>query len=300
MTKKPKLKPAKEQEIEVEEDRYQMDPFLVRREATLILLARRAFNRRTIIFFNEKKQCSRALILFTMFGLKAAEVHGNMSQQERMVGIEKFQSGEVDFLLCTDLVARGLDIPAVKAVLNFSFPVEPKRYLHRIGRTARAGSHGVAVTLCNEEERKDIKKLTRKLNQSIAPYMLNAKQVVATHEFIAKTLDPIIHEMDLEIQADKEIEQAYKEALRAENLVKYKHEIMSRPKSEWFTTKKKTDELKKESKKDLKNIKSNFEGQLATMAPLFKGQGKKKRDQKKDAKQAAINGSSKFANDAEA
>lgn len=69
-----------DEEIEVEEDRYQMDPFLVRREATLILLARKAFNRRTIVFFNEKKQVSRALILFMMFGLKAVEVHGNMTQ----------------------------------------------------------------------------------------------------------------------------------------------------------------------------------------------------------------------------
>lgn len=53
----------------------------------------------------------------------------------------------------------------VKTVINFSFPTEPKRYLHRIGRTARAGSHGVAITICNDEERKEIKKLTRKLGQ---------------------------------------------------------------------------------------------------------------------------------------
>ena len=84
-----------------------------------------------------------------------------------MEAIEKFQRGEVDYLLATDLVARGLDINNVKSVLNFSFPTEPKRYLHRIGRTARAGSSGVAVTLCNDEERKDIKKLSRKLNVTI-------------------------------------------------------------------------------------------------------------------------------------
>ena len=112
-----------------------------------------------------------------MFGLKAVEVHGNMSQAERMDGIEQFQRGDVDYLLCTDLVARGLDIPAVKAVLNFSFPVEPKRYLHRIGRTARAGSHGVSVTLCNDEERKEIKKLLRKLNQNINTYVLQNKLI---------------------------------------------------------------------------------------------------------------------------
>jgi superfamily II DNA/RNA helicase len=80
-----------------------------------------------------------------------------------MESIERFQRGEVDYLLATDLLARGIDISSIKTVINFSFPNEPKRYLHRIGRTARAGSHGVAITICNDEERKEIKKLTRKL-----------------------------------------------------------------------------------------------------------------------------------------
>ena len=81
------VKPEEEEEVvekeekeeKVIEDRYQIDPFLVRREASLILLAKKGFNKRTIIFFNEKKQVSRGMILFTMFGLKAVEVHGNMS-----------------------------------------------------------------------------------------------------------------------------------------------------------------------------------------------------------------------------
>ena len=80
-----------------------------------------------------------------------------------MIAIEKFQKGEVDYMLATDLLARGIDIAEVKTVINFNFPNEPKRYLHRIGRTARAGSHGVSITICNDEERKEIKKLTRKL-----------------------------------------------------------------------------------------------------------------------------------------
>ena len=75
--------------------------------------------------------------------------------------------GKCDFLIATDLIARGLDITNVKAVVNFCFPTEPKRFLHRIGRTARAGQHGVAITLCNEEERKELKKLNRKLNQTL-------------------------------------------------------------------------------------------------------------------------------------
>jgi len=104
------------------------------------------------------------MALLTIFGFKAAEIHSNKTQDERLKALESFQKGEVDYLIGTDVISRGLDIPNVRTVINFSFPTEPKRYLHRIGRTARAGQHGIAVNLCNEEERKELKKLTRKLN----------------------------------------------------------------------------------------------------------------------------------------
>ena len=63
-----------------------------------------------------------------------------------MIAIEKFQKGEVDYMLATDLLARGIDIAEVKTVINFNFPNEPKRYLHRIGRTGRAEKKGMALT----------------------------------------------------------------------------------------------------------------------------------------------------------
>lgn len=99
--------------------KYQIDPFLVRREAALLALLKRGFHQRCIIFYNQKAQCRRAHLLLSCFGLKCAQIHGNMSQTDRMVAIEKFQRGEVDYLLATDLVARGLDISNVKSVLNF-------------------------------------------------------------------------------------------------------------------------------------------------------------------------------------
>lgn len=108
----------------------------------------------------------------------------------------------MDYLLATDLVARGLDISGVKCVLNFSFPTEPKRYLHRIGRTARAGNSGVAITLCNDEERKDIKKLSKKLGQGVTPYNLQQKAISQMHDFIVTTIDPIMHKIEKEIQED--------------------------------------------------------------------------------------------------
>ena len=84
--------------------------------------------------------------------------------------------------MATDLLARGIDIWSVKTVINFSFPTEPKRYLHRIGRTARAGSSGVSVTICNDEERKEIKKLLKKMNQNLNTFTVAHKQVVFEHE----------------------------------------------------------------------------------------------------------------------
>ncbi len=82
----------------------------------------------------------------------------------------------MDFLLATDLLARGLDIHGVNAVINFQFPREVSRYTHRIGRTARAGEAGVALTICDEDERKLLKKISRKEGQALT-YSVQLKTV---------------------------------------------------------------------------------------------------------------------------
>lgn len=102
-------------------------------------------------------------------------------------------------MLGTDLLARGIDIADVKTVINFSFPNEPKRYLHRIGRTARAGSHGVALTICNDEERKELKKLTRKLGQQLNTFTLQRQSVQKIFEVIYEDLDEIAKEIEIEL-----------------------------------------------------------------------------------------------------
>lgn len=94
-------------------------------------------------------------------------------------------------MLTTDLLARGLDINSVKVVLNFSFPVEPRRYIHRIGRTARAGASGVAVTFCNDEERKEIKKLSRKLNFGVSTFSIPKKNLLKYEQLIGDLTEPV-------------------------------------------------------------------------------------------------------------
>jgi len=144
-------------------------------------------------------------------------------------------------------------------VINFSFPTEPKRYLHRIGRTARAGATGVSITLTNEEERKEIKKLTRKMNQNLNSYMVNPKLITTCHNFIVSQVDAILHDIELELLEDHEMEKAYKEAMKAENMWKHRDEIESRPKSEWIMTAKEKSELKIKSKKNLKVMRKDFD-----------------------------------------
>lgn len=137
-------------------------------------------------------------------------------------------------MIATDLIARGLDISNVKAVINFAFPTEPKRFLHRIGRTARAGQHGVAITLCNEEERKELKKLNRKLNQNLNTFTVQQKFVEPIFLKIKGELDPIVNDIQCELENEREMREAMREIKRSENLIKYKNEISSRPRKEWF------------------------------------------------------------------
>lgn len=76
--------------------------------------------------------------------LQCVAIHGDISQSQRTAAVEKFKSGEVPLLIATDVAARGLDIPDVEAVINYSFPLTTEDYVHRIGRTGRAGKTGEA------------------------------------------------------------------------------------------------------------------------------------------------------------
>jgi ATP-dependent RNA helicase RhlE len=97
-------------------------------------------------------------------GIAANAIHGNKSQANRERALTLFRSGEVPVLIATDIAARGIDIPGVSHVINYDLPEVPEQYVHRIGRTARAGADGQAAAFCSPEERgllRDIERLTR-------------------------------------------------------------------------------------------------------------------------------------------
>ncbi|MEM6695811.1 MAG: DEAD/DEAH box helicase [Pseudomonadota bacterium] len=118
----------------------------------------------TLVFARTKHGAEKLKNGLVADGFAATSVHGNKSQGQRDRAIKQFRAGDMQILVATDVAARGIDIPTVGLVVNYELPNVPENYVHRIGRTARAGRSGVAVTLCASDEGKqlrDVEKLIR-------------------------------------------------------------------------------------------------------------------------------------------
>jgi superfamily II DNA/RNA helicase len=121
--------------------------------------------RQAIVFVNSKLGAARLARSFERDGLRTQALHGDKSQDERLKALAAFKAGEVDLLVATDVAARGLDIADLPAVFNFDVPFNAEDYVHRIGRTGRAGASGLAVTLVTRDDARliaDIEKLIKK------------------------------------------------------------------------------------------------------------------------------------------
>ncbi|MBL8379739.1 MAG: DEAD/DEAH box helicase [Burkholderiales bacterium] len=127
--------------------------------------------RQAIVFSNTKLGTARLARHLQQIGMKADAIHGDKSQAERLLALDRFKSGEVELLIATDVAARGLDIQEMPCVINYELPHSPEDYVHRIGRTGRAGQEGDAISLFAPEEEKyliDIEKLTKKKIERVA------------------------------------------------------------------------------------------------------------------------------------
>jgi ATP-dependent RNA helicase RhlE len=119
---------------------------------------------RVLVFTRTKHRANKVVTFLNRNRVQAAAIHGNKSQGARTQALEAFKSGKIKVLVATDIAARGIDIDDISHVINFELPNEPETYVHRIGRTARAGAEGTAYSLCAAEERdylRDIEKLIR-------------------------------------------------------------------------------------------------------------------------------------------
>ncbi|MEM6890398.1 MAG: DEAD/DEAH box helicase [Pseudomonadota bacterium] len=143
--------------------------FIAKAEKTALLiemLAKRP-GERTLVFARTKHGSDRLMKALVKAGFEAAAIHGNKSQGQRDRALAAFKSGETQVLVATDVAARGLDIPDVKVVYNFDLPNVPDAYVHRIGRTARAGKDGRAIAFCAPDEMDELRAIQKTVGCAI-------------------------------------------------------------------------------------------------------------------------------------
>ncbi|OWZ19594.1 DEAD/DEAH box RNA helicase [Phytophthora megakarya] len=219
------------------------------REAILLALCTRTFRTNTIVFMETKSHAHRMMIIFGLAGIKAAELHGNLMQRERLEALQKFRDGTVDILLCTDIAARGIDVRGVHAVINYEMPKDITTYVHRVGRTARAGRNGRAVTLTSESRRLVMKQVSRHCKGFVKSRAVPDPVIAqwkARIESMQEDVKLVMHEETLE----KRMREVEKEATRATNLLKHRDEINSRPARTWFMSEKEKKNVNERAEED--------------------------------------------------
>ncbi len=143
--------------------------------------------KQVIVFTNTKIGASRLAVLLVKSGVKASAIHGDKSQSERMAALEQFKRGEIEVLVATDVAARGLDIAELPCVINYDLPYNAEDYVHRIGRTGRAGAKGDAISLFTDSDDKFLADIEKLIKQKIVRLQLagfvadSAKPEVRNH-----------------------------------------------------------------------------------------------------------------------
>ena len=122
---------------------------------------------RVIVFTRTKRSADRVAETLDLGGVRVSALHGNKSQPARQKALEQFRSGRARVLVATDIAARGIDVIGISHVINFDLPGQPEDYVHRIGRTARAGASGVAISFCDAAEHGALRAIERMTGVSI-------------------------------------------------------------------------------------------------------------------------------------
>ncbi|KAK0857787.1 nucleolar DEAD-box protein required for synthesis of 60S ribosomal subunit [Friedmanniomyces endolithicus] len=190
----------------------------------LMYLCSEVHRDRVIIFFRQKKDAHRIRVVFALCGLKAAELHGSMSQEQRINSMEAFRSGRASFLLATDLASRGLDIKGIETVINYEAPQSHEIYLHRVVKDIRVVK--AAVKAAKAQSGAQIRQRT------VDPKDADLWQRRCDD------LETDIEDVLREEKEEKVLQQTERTIVKAENIEKYGDEIAARPKKTWFQSEK--------------------------------------------------------------
>jgi len=217
------------------------------REALLAALVCRTFRDHTMVFIQTKAQCHRLHIVLGLLGVRVGELHGNMSQPQRMETLQRFKEEQLDVLLATDVAARGLDIRGVKTVINFTMPTTLEHYIHRVGRTARAGRAGRSVSLAGEGERKMVRDIVKRARDPVKSRTVNA-EIQAKYKAKLTKLEDDVNLVLEEEKADRELAKCENRAGKLQNQL-----AGAEDDRRWFQTKQQRKEEKQALKKKLKD-----------------------------------------------
>jgi len=254
------------------------------REALLCALVCRTFRTHCMVFVQTKKLCHRLHVQLGLLGIRAGELHGNLSQPQRLEALRKFKEEEIDVLLSTDVAARGLDIPGVTTVINYTMPPTIERYIHRVGRTARAGRSGVSVSLAGESERKIVKELVKRAKNPVKSRVIPSEILIKYQKKLAE-IEPDVQSVMNDERAESQLSAMENQINRAEKMVTSKGEP-SGPKRLWFQSHKE----RMEEKERFRLAAAGVDGTTAKKAKSKKdkseGQKPNKKDKAKEMKKA--------------
>ncbi|KAF0978096.1 hypothetical protein FDP41_002611 [Naegleria fowleri] len=226
------------------------DQDMMTKQAILLSLCTKSFTSEVIVFCNTKSMVRKLKMLLFLKGLKVSELSSSLTQAVRLKELYKFASHETDFLVCTDVASRGLDIKGVKTVINFDMPLNLKTYIHRVGRTARAGASGTAVSMCSENSLAILRKIVRhakKKGQTVQQRVIPPESIEFWSQKIEE-MKPQLKELEQQLRLEDEMQQAEMLTTKNENIEEFKEDIMSRPRKEWIMSKSQHKELNERAK----------------------------------------------------
>lgn len=216
------------------------------REAVLLYAIENLVQFPCIVFFKTKAQCHRSAIMARIRGHKVEELGGDLTSIQRTNAVKKF-SEDRSLLFSTDLACRGLDFPQIAYVINFEFPTEVDRYIHRSGRTGRAGAAGICLNLFNDKEYLDVRKILKKSNIEVKLVKPDVKKVKEINDLI-DGYEQKIRQVTKQETANWHLERAEMEVKKAQNMLEFQEEIKNRPRREWIVSNEERQRIREESK----------------------------------------------------